>query len=154
MAILRNPQQFASRLFAVANQLKYDAVAILVEEAENTSFKLAEASPVDTSKLLSNFRIGEREFDFVMRRAFVTGIRGSTRDLSRTALGLHNKRVGERILATSVGKDFVTVAIENKVSYFGDVEERTPFARRITRDALRNVERRIDNLRIREPINA
>ena len=122
--------------------------------ARNIAHNAAEQSPVDTSRLLSNFLVGASPFDFTYRRAWVEGKNRSTRLISLARVGQFNttraNREIKRVAARGRLPNRFRISVQNNTPYLPYVEERQPYLAVAVRSSLQRLQASYRSLRLRE----
>ena len=119
MARLNSVTDIPERIQGIARTHAVKVSRRIGDRLVDLAHELGLKSPVDTSRLLSNFLIGSREDDFPTPRPWHEGKDGSTRESSLGAQGLHNIQIIERDLKAMRGGTIPRVRwrLENRTPY-------------------------------------
>ena len=152
MATFTSFANYGDRFEQLVRQYRADLLESVIGGMRDLAHSLASESPVDTSRLLSNFLLGSDVYDITYRRAWVEGKGGSTRNGSLAALAAFNKQRGDREFSRAIGnpsKTRVRLVVGNKTPYLKYAEKLTrPYLQRVSDAGIAEARRRYNSVRL------
>lgn len=129
MVTLR-PREYGERLRDLVYMYRNEFVRVAADGLERMAKELAEASPADTSRLVSNWRVGQEE-DLTYIRPYVLGEGGDSKNASIDRLNAENRAHLDRIeRVAETSKDAtITISLRNETPYLKYLEENPKIGR-------------------------